>query len=119
MGASTRHPVELMTGLGATGVEAIVALVRGEAALPAHPLVPLLQCAAAVPSVSQLSLDLDVILPAPEASASEEETASAWAQQLTSALVKCLGRSVAKLPKLFNGPITDFQLPRATNAVSM
>lgn len=119
MGSSSRHPVELLTGLGATGVEVVIALLRGDAALPAHPLVPVLQCAVVSPDVLQLSLDLDIKLPAQSVSATEEETAAAWAALITPALVACLTRSSPRLPKLFNGPVTDFQMPRATNSVSM
>lgn len=41
---SSNHFVELVTGLGATGVEVIVAFVKSQAA-QAHPLIPTLQVA--------------------------------------------------------------------------
>lgn len=124
MGTSSMLPVELLTGLGATGVEVIVAVVRGETALAAHPLVPVLQVAVAAPEVPQFSLDLDVILRHPDgvtstAGVSDDATASSWALQLAQVLAQCLSRSKARLPKLYRGPVSDFQLPRTAGSVSM
>lgn len=46
MDTPTVHPVETVTGLGATGVDLLLAYV-GQQSLPGHPLLPLLQIAAA------------------------------------------------------------------------
>lgn len=118
MGASSLHPVELLTGVGATGVEVMLAVVRGETALPAHPMIPVIQVAVAKPNLPQLSLDLDVVV-REEDGISEEALAAKWASKLATTVAQCLSRAVPSLPKLFRGPVSDFQLPRAAGAVSM
>lgn len=108
MSASTRHPVELLTGLAATGVDIIIALVSGNAPLPPHPLVPVIQVAAASEGCAQMSLDLDVVL---------QGDADAGASVLAARVVSCANRE--QLPKLFNSGLADFQLARAAMAVSL
>ena len=57
MHAPTAHAVETLTGLGATGVELLLALVQ-ERPVPAHPLVPVLQVAAQDAQVADVDLQL-------------------------------------------------------------
>ena len=116
MAASTRHPVELLTGLGATGVEVIIALVHGTQCLPAHPLVPVLQVAVLDPSLPQVALDIDLKLQSNN-ELDESAQAASWADLILHRTVACLNRE--KVPKLFGSEVVDFQMSRAAQSVSM
>ncbi|EGD74223.1 hypothetical protein PTSG_06233 [Salpingoeca rosetta] len=116
MSASTSNLVELVAGLAATGVEVIVACVRGSYAIAPHPLVPLLQCAVVSESLPMLSLDLDVRLTS-QPDEEEDAVATRWSAELAKRVAACLSGS--QLPKLWGKAQPDFQLSRAANAVSM
>eukprot|EP00730_Choanoeca_flexa_P001769 TRINITY_DN10775_c0_g1_i2.p1 TRINITY_DN10775_c0_g1~~TRINITY_DN10775_c0_g1_i2.p1 ORF type:complete len:999 (+),score=247.95 TRINITY_DN10775_c0_g1_i2:14-3010(+) len=116
MAATTRHPVELLTGLGATGVEVIVALVKGTQCLPAHPLVPVVQAAVVNPDLTQIALDIDLKLQ-PNDQLDESEQSAQWASAILQRVVACLNRE--RTPKLFGSEVVDFQLGRAAQSVSM
>ena len=79
MEAPTQQPIELLTGLGATGVHLLVVGCRG-LALPAHPLVPTLQYSASPQGGDEA--DLDLILPSTrrEAYRRLRGLISAWAR---------------------------------------
>ncbi|EDQ85851.1 uncharacterized protein MONBRDRAFT_28912 [Monosiga brevicollis MX1] len=114
MSASTIHPVELATGLGATGVDVMLAIVKPHQPLPPHPLIPIIQ--AAVPGCeasTDIDLQLDETMPTSDDAALEH----VWAQQLLARVTATLTRTC--VPPLFGTDLTDFQLSRAAMAVSM
>ena len=61
METPTEHWVETVTGLAATGVEIIIALV-GDRPMQAHPFVPMLQVASEPACCSNYGNDLDLLL---------------------------------------------------------
>jgi altronate dehydratase len=103
METPTDHPVETLTGLGATGVEVILALVK-ERPLPAHPFIPMLQ----VGTSGQVGPDLDFAL----ALEAERE----WPSGLLARLAQVA--SGAYRPKLSARGATDFQMTRGWLGIS-
>jgi altronate dehydratase len=61
MAAQTEHWVERLTGLGATGVEAILAVID-ERPMPVHPFVPVIQVVDATVSRATHAPELDAVL---------------------------------------------------------
>src|SRR5215207_3284220 len=76
MEAPTDHWVETATGLGATGVEIMLAHVAGHP-LQAHRMIPLLQASSAPETLQSHGADLDVLL---------EDDPSSWADQMLRAV---------------------------------
>ncbi len=107
MQAPTDHWIETATGLGATGVELMVAHVAGHP-LQAHRMIPLLQVSSDPDTISEHGEDLDVIL---------EDDPSAWAEQILLAVSAVASRDYT--PKLFEAGNTDFQFTRGLLGVSM
>jgi hypothetical protein len=105
METPTEHWVETLTGLGATGVELMLAYVTGHPR-QAHPLVPLLQVTSA--STDAPSVDVDLVLTAP---------AATWADALLHLLLDTASRSYA--PKLYAQGNTDFQVSRGLLGISL
>ena len=111
MQTPTDHSVETFTGLGATGVTVMLALVAGPP-LQAHPLVPLIQVAStsAGPSATANRDDFDLVLdPGTEASAVLAELL-----RLVAAVA-----SREYTPKLFAEGNVDFQMTRGLLGVSL
>jgi altronate dehydratase len=107
MEAPTRHWVETATGLGATGVEVMLAHVAGHP-LQAHRMVPLLQASSDAETIQRHADDLDVLL---------EGDSSGWAEQFLDSVVAVASRNYT--PKLFEAGNTDFQFTRGLLGVSM
>jgi altronate dehydratase len=100
MEAPTKHFVETLTGLGATGIDVIIAFV-GDRSRQGHPLVPMIQIGA-----SSVTADVDL---------SAEKTD--LAEQLLSLLPRVVsGDYIPKATQLGN---TDFQMTRGLLGVSL
>jgi len=100
METPTRHFVETLTGLGATGVDVIIAYV-GEQSRQGHPLVPTLQVGA-----NEKVLDVDL---------------SADAKDLVGEIIALLPRVTTGeyRPTAFRTQNTDFQMTRGLLGVSL
>src|SRR5829696_22077 len=107
MEAPTDHWVETATGLGATGVEIMLAHVAGHP-LQAHRMIPLLQASSAPETLQSHGEDLDVLL---------EDDPSSWADQMLRAVAAVASREYT--PRLFAAGNTDFQFTRGLLGVSM
>jgi altronate dehydratase len=107
MEAPTDHWIETATGLGATGVEVMVAHVAGRP-LQAHRMIPLLQISSDPETLESYADDLDVLL---------EGDPSSWADQTLRALAAVASRECT--PNLFEAGNTDFQFTRGLLGVSM
>jgi altronate dehydratase len=107
METPTAQPVEILTGIGGTGVDLIVAMVSGSA-LPSHPLVPVLQIG--VGREVKQAEDLDGAV---EADRDVGEVASdlmGWIREVVEG---------GKKPKLFAQGNVDFQVTRGRFGVSL
>ena len=100
MEAATGHWVQTLTGLGATGVEIILAHV-GEHPVQGHPMVPVVQVASEVGIRALYGEDVDLELEGP---------VDRWVDQLLELLVAVGSRRHA--PKVVRQKNTDFQLTR-------
>jgi altronate dehydratase len=107
MEAPTDHWVETATGLGATGVEVMLAHVVGHP-LQAHRMIPLVQSSSDPETLEKYTEDLDVIL---------EVDVSEWTKQMLDAVSAAASREY--VPKLFEAGNTDFQFTRGLLGVSM
>jgi len=107
METPTDHWVENLTGLGATGVELMLAHVD-EHPLQGHPLVPMLQFSAETAIQGLYQEDLDLAL---------ENDQDTWAQKLLDLLIETASRRYA--PKLAGLDNTDFQITRGLLGISM
>jgi altronate dehydratase len=107
MEAPTDHWVETATGLGATGVEVMLAHVGGHP-LQAHRMIPLVQASSDSETLEKHAEDLDVLL---------EGDPSGWTEQLLETIAAVASR--AYVPRLFEAGNTDFQFTRGLLGVSM
>jgi altronate dehydratase len=107
MEAPTDHWVETATGLGATGVELMLAHVAGHP-LQAHRMIPLLQASSDPETLEKHAEDLDVLL---------EGDPGSWTGQMLAAVAAVASREYT--PKLFEAGNTDFQFTRGLLGVSM
>src|SRR5215210_6459679 len=107
MEAPTDHWVETATGLGATGVEIMVAHVSGHP-LQAHRMISLLQASSDPRALKKHAEDLDVIL---------RGDPSYWTEQMLEAVAAVASREYT--PRLFEAGNTDFQFTRGLLGVSM
>ena len=107
MEAPTDHWVETATGLGATGVEIMLAHVAGHP-LQAHRMIPLLQVSSDPETLEKHGGDLDVLL---------EGDPGSWPAQVLRAVATVASREYT--PKLFEAGHTDFQFTRGLLGVSM
>ena len=103
METPTSHWVETLTGLGATGVEILLACPGGRPA-QGHPLVPMLQAAAAPASLKGFDIVLD-------------GDPGGWASDLLEKIADVAARRYT--PQLFAQGAVDFQLTRGLLAVSV
>jgi hypothetical protein len=99
MQAPSAHWVETLTGLGATGVEILLAW-PGDRPAQGHPLVPIIQIAGAARAAGAADFDL----------ALEAEDAGSWAEQILRRVVEVAGRRY--VPKRFKQGDVDFQMTR-------
>ena len=104
METPTHHWVETLTGLGATGVEIMLAHVSGPP-MQAHPMIPLLQVASG--AETDWSADMDLML-ADDAS---------WTEALLPLVLSVASRTY--VPKLYEQGNTDFQVSRGLLGISM
>ena len=107
MEAPTDHWVETATGLGATGVEVMLAHVAGHP-LQAHRMIPLLQASSDPETLEKHAEDLDVLL---------EGDSSGWTEQMLERVAAVASREY--VPRLFEAGNTDFQFTRGLLGVSM
>ncbi len=107
MEAPTDHWVETATGLGATGVEVMLAHVAGHP-LQAHRMIPLVQASSDPETLEKHAEDLDVTL---------EGDSSGWTDQMLKTVAAVASREYT--PKLFEAGNTDFQFTRGLLGVSM
>ena len=107
MEAPTDHWVETATGLGATGVEVMLAHVGGHP-LQAHRMIPLVQASSDPETLEKHAEDLDVLL---------EGDPSDWTEQMLETIAAVASR--AYVPRLFEAGNTDFQFTRGLLGVSM
>jgi altronate dehydratase len=107
MEAPTDHWVETATGLGATGVEVMLAHVAGHP-LQAHRMIPLLQVSSDAETLEKHAEDLDVLL---------ERAPSEWTEQILRTVAAVASREY--VPRLFEAGNTDFQFTRGLLGVSM
>jgi hypothetical protein len=107
MKAPTDHWIETATGLGATGVEVMLAHTSGRP-LQAHRMFPLLQASSDSGSFRDHADDLDVLL---------EGNPEEWTQRLLDSVAAVASRKYT--PRLFEAGNTDFQFTRGLLGVSM
>jgi altronate dehydratase len=109
MACPTEAPVEIITGLGGTGAEVMLAHV-GDAPLTGHPMVPLLQVASDGDTVSRFGDDLDLHLDPAEPAARSAERLAARIGEVASRHYR---------PRLYDSGINGFQLTRGLLGISM
>ncbi len=107
MEAPTDHWVEAATGLGATGVEIMLAHVAGRP-LQAHRMIPLLQISSDPETIRRHADDLDALL---------EGDPNGWTGRTLETVSSVASREYT--PKLFAANNTDFQFTRGLLGVSM
>ena len=109
MASPTEAPVEVITGLGGTGAEIMLAHV-GDAPLEAHPMIPLLQLSAQPDTCVRFAGDLDLALD-PRAST----------EGVMQTLLGRIGEVASRryVPRLYGSGITSFQLTRGLLGLSM
>jgi len=107
METPTSHWAETLTGLGGTGVEAVLAYVGGHP-VQGHPLIPVLQVTGEESVEQSYAADMDAVL---------GDDPAGWAQEMAYLLAATLGRSHgAKSAQVGN---IDFQFTRGLLGVSM
>ena len=99
--------LEMLTGVGATGVEVMLAVVA-ERPLPGHPLIPVLQAAVAAPAHSQHLSDLDALFTGDN---------QADLEQLLNLIGNTLSRTY--IPRTNRQQNVDFQITRGVLGVSL
>lgn len=107
METPTTHWVETATGMGATGVEVMLAHVAGRP-LQAHRMIPLVQVSSDPGTVERYAEDLDAVLAG---------DAGRWTESLMEAIMLVASRRY--LPKLFGRGNVAFQLTRGLLGVSL
>jgi altronate dehydratase len=107
MEAPTDHWVETATGLGATGVEVMLAHVVGRP-LQAHRMIPLVQVSSDPETSEKYAEDLDVRW---------EKERAIWTGRMLGAVAAVGSREYT--PRLFGAGNTDFQFTRGLLGVSM
>jgi altronate dehydratase len=107
METPTEHWVETLTGLAATGVEIILALI-GQQPMQTHPLTPVLQVTADPTVAAAFDADLDLVL---------DEGVDDWLDPLLKLIVHTLQRDYA--PRLYQQGNIDFQLTRGLLGVTL
>ena len=109
MDAPTEDAVETLTGLGATGVEIMLAHVA-RSPLQAHPMIPLIQVSSSESLQKRLGNDLDLAM-SPNGSAEDS----------CAALLELIARVASRefTPALYGRGMADFQLTRGVLGMSM
>lgn len=107
METPTKHWVETVTGLAATGVELIIALVN-DRPMQTHPLVPVLQAASEPLMQQNYANDLDLLLTG---------NPTDWIDQILERCKQVIEHSYA--PRLYQQGNVDFQFTRGLLGVSL
>ena len=109
MEAPSSNPVEIVTGLGGTGAEIVLAHV-GDCPLPSHPMIPVLQISAAERVIARYRDDLDLVL---------DPTLTHHDQR--DAILRCLMETASGKyrPVAADRGFTSFQLTRGLFGLSM
>jgi altronate dehydratase len=107
METPSEHWVETATGLGAAGVEMMVAAV-GEHPLQSHPLVPVLQITADTAIQQRFGEDIDVILTGDP---------DLWPEQILDSVIDIISHKTT--PKLYGQGNIDFQITRGLLGISL
>ena len=110
METPTDHPVETLTGLGATGVDLMFAHIVGHP-LQANRMIPLIQATTDETTYAFYKSDMDVV------SSEADSTPIAFAQQILEMIGAVASRRYT--PKLYSTGNTDFQFTRGLLGVSM
>ncbi|MCB0163985.1 MAG: UxaA family hydrolase [Anaerolineae bacterium] len=107
METPSTHWVESLTGLGATGVEVIVAYV-GEHPLQSHPLIPVLQITAEAAVQQRFGDDMDLWLTG---------DSNLWAEHILDHIIALITHRAT--PKLYRQGNIDFQITRGLLGISL
>ena len=110
METPTDHPVETLTGLGATGVDLVLAHIVGHP-LQSHRMIPLIQATTDETTASIYADDLDVT------SSGDDWTPESFSSRMLDAIVRVASRQYT--PKLYGKGNTDFQFTRGLLGLSM
>ena len=110
MRSPTDAPIEIVTGLGGTGAEIMLAHI-GDAPLQTHPMIPMLQVSADARVQQRFDADLDLRLPT-DASALEETV-----NQLSDRIADVASRHY--VPSLSQRRLSGFQVTRGLLGISM
>ena len=110
METPTDHPVETLTGLGATGVDLVLAHIVGHP-LQSHRMIPLVQVTTDETTGSIYEEDLDVV------PSSDDWSPESFSSQMLDAIVHVASRRYT--PKLYGKGNTDFQFTRGLLGLSM
>ncbi|MEE8434080.1 MAG: UxaA family hydrolase, partial [bacterium] len=113
METPTDHAVETLTGLGATGVEVMLACLAG-APMQGHPMIPLLQVSNHPATVKRFGKDLDLSL-------TEMGGEEAAGKDITRAILERVLEVASRryVPRLTSQGNTDFQLTRGWLGLSL
>ena len=107
MATPTDHPVEILTGLGATGLDAVVAYA-GAHPLQGHPLIPVLEIATTADCPPDMAGDLDLVL---------DGDPQQWPDQILARLGELAAHHYVPT-RLSQGNI-DFQITRGLMGISL
>jgi altronate dehydratase len=107
METPSRHWVETLTGLGATGVELILAYA-GQHPVQGHPLVPLIQLTAEAPVQARYGADIDLNLTGDPV---------AWPEQILQRVAEVIRHDY--IPNSHRQGNLDFQITRGLLGVSL
>ncbi|MCL4829437.1 MAG: UxaA family hydrolase [Caldilinea sp.] len=107
MATPTDHPVEIITGLGATGVDVVLAYV-GVQPVQGHPLTPVLELATAADCPSDLAPELDLLL---------DGDPAGWSAQILSRLGDLAAHRYT--PQRMRTGNIDFQITRGLMGISL
>lgn len=107
MATPTDHPVEIITGLGATGVDAVLAYV-GAQPVQGHPLVPVLEVATADDCAPEAAAELDLVLAG---------VPTAWSEQILARLSDLAAHRY--IPHYTRTGNIDFQITRGLMGISL
>ncbi len=109
MQAPTQNSTEVLTGLGGTGVDVMLAHIA-RAPLQSHPMIPLLQVSGDADLRDRFEADLDLCLPT-----------EATIESIEKSLVSLIGETASRhyVPKLYGQGHNQFQLPRGLLGLSL
>ena len=107
MQISSEHWVEAQTGLGATGVQILLAFV-GDGPKQGHPMIPMIQVTSGAAVPEWWSEDLDLIL---------DGDPTHWSQQMLHLLIETFSSECS--PRSVELGNVDFQITRGSLGISL